>query len=189
MQVFLTAIGGQNRHLASEQESKRNSCPKMPIIQKAYVKNRFTKNCTPSRGCSLFPGGVWSAFPASSYQILRGAVAKWGAMHPSSLILGPFFPRKGERTQIAGAQVRASTDCTSLRGHAKAKEWYVVSMRCSVMATPIFHHGFSSHVVFIYIFSSLLQWIVWTGVVLCLEPPTGSNVVLILQMLCLLYCV
>lgn len=137
MQVFLTAIGGQNRHLASEQESKRNSCPKMPIIQKAYVRNLFTKNCTPSRGCSLFPGGVWSAFPASSYQVLRGAVAKWGATHPSFLILGPFFPRKGERTQIAGAQARASTDCTSLvQWVVTQKQRSGMSLACVAVSWP-----------------------------------------------------
>lgn len=129
------------RYFASKHKSKRNSRPQMSLIQQAYMKNCFAKSCTPARGCSWFPRGVQSGFPASWYRVLRGAVAKRGAMRPSVLVLVLFFQTKGEQTQTAVACVKASTG------------WYGFSVGCSIVATPIFHYRLSSHVVFIYVSS------------------------------------
>jgi len=92
----------------------------MSIIQKAYAKNGFARSCAPAPGCSLFPRGVRSVLPAGWHQVRGGAVAKGGAVHPASLILVPFFGRKGEQTHISVALVRASTDCPSPHGQSKA---------------------------------------------------------------------
>lgn len=119
-----------DRYFASACKSKRNSCPKVSVIQQAYMKIGFAKSCSPSRGCSLFPRGVQSF----SKLIPSGAVAKRGAKHPYYLILVPFFQRRGEQTRITVAHIRASRDCTSLHGHAKANEWYGFSMH-------IMYHG------------------------------------------------
>ena len=130
----------------------------MHIIPKACVKNGFAESCTHSWGCLCFPGLLFQQVDIKYLEVLWQHA--WGAcIHLPSLSCVP-SKEKERKEQLLLCTLRVNTDCTSLHGHTKAKEWYIFSMHCSIVAIPIFHYRFSSHIAFIYISSFLYQWIV-----------------------------
>lgn len=154
MQVFLTAVRGRIGTLLANIKAKEIVVPKCPWYKRHMWKIVLLRVLPPlgathcsQRVCSL----------SLQWVDIKYLEVLWQNGEPCIHLpsLWCLSSKEKESKHKSLAHVRGSTDCASLPGHARAREWCVFSMCYSIMTTWIFHYGFSSRVVFIYISSFL----------------------------------